>query len=248
MCTWPSTSCWSRSIRLSRCGLPALLAVLAGCAVPVEQVREDSPAPLPAASYVQAARQGARVYEIVPQDSLLLVRVGRAGRAQRLGHEHAVASETLAGFVELGDDPTTARADIAFALRELVVDKAEYREHFALDTEPSPDDIAGTYSNMLKVLEPSTYPWATIRALVLSVDGADLQLGASVTLHGATAEYLLPARIRIENDRLTADVSGTIRHSDFGVEPFSAMAGLLRVADELAIELHLVGRRLKRNQ
>lgn len=228
--------------------MPALLAVIAGCAVPVEKVPESSPAPLPAESYLEAAAAGAPVYEVVSQQSLLLVRVGRAGRAQRLGHEHAVASENLSGFVEFGDDPATARADIAFPLRELVVDKAAYREHFALDTEPSADDVAGTYSNMLKVLEPSAYPWATIRALVASVDGDDLQLGVSVTLHGTTAEYLLPATVRIDDDTLIADVSGVIRHSDFGLEPFSAMAGLLRVADELAIELHLVGRRLSQDR
>jgi len=230
---------------LLRASLPVLLAVVAGCTTPVERVPEKTPAPLPEASYAEAARQGSVVYEILPQESLLLVRVGRGGRAKRLGHEHAVASEDLAGFVEYGDDPDRARADIAFPLRGLIVDKPAYREHFALDTEPSAEDIAGTYSNMLKVFEPSSYPWATMHAEVASIDGDALQLGVSVTLHGATAEYLLPASISVEDGWLVADASALIRHSDFGVEPFSAAGGLLRVADELTVELHLVGRRLR---
>jgi len=171
--------------------------------------------------------------------------VGRGGRAKRLGHEHAVASEDLEGFIEFGDDPAKARADVAFPLRELVVDKPEYREHFALDTEPSADDIAGTYTNMLKVLEPSAYPWATLQAWIAAADGDALQFAVSVTLHGATMEYLLPASVSVDRGTLVADASTIIRHSDFGVEPFSAAGGLLRVADELAIELHLVGRRFR---
>lgn len=156
-----------------------------------------------------------------------------------------MASENLSGFVEYGDDPARARADIAFPLRELIVDRPEHRMHFALDTEPSADDVAGTYTNMLKVLEPDAHPWATMRALVASADGTELELAVSVTLHGATAEYLLPARISVVGDRLTADADAVIRHSDFGVTPFSAMGGLLRVADELEVELHIVAGRIR---
>ena len=218
--------------------------MLAGCVAPIQVVPERSPAPLPEDNYRERARQGAAVYEVLPTESLLLVHVGRDGRAKRLGHEHAVASEDLAGFIEFGADPAAARADIAFPLRELVVDRAEHRAHFMLDTEPSEDDIAGTYTNMLKVLEPEAYPWATMRALVASSDGDTIQLAVSVTLHGVTAEYLLPARIDVSGDRLVAETDAIIRHSDFAVAPYSAAGGLLRVADELAIELRIVAQRI----
>lgn len=237
-------SSWNRPIRFLRPWLPVLAAVCAGCAAPIEVVPELSPAPLPAGTYREAARAGAPVYEILREESIMLVRVGRAGRAKRLGHEHAVASEHLVGFVEFGGDPATARADIVFPLRELVVDNPEHRAHFALDTDPSEDDILGTYGNMLKVLEPDTYPWAAVHLRIASVDGDTLALATSVTVHGMTVEYLLPARIRVDGNRLTADADAVVKHSDFGLEPFSAAGGLLRVADELEVELHVVARRI----
>ena len=188
-----------------------------------------------------AERAGSAVYRILPAESLLLVHVGRGGAMQRLGHEHAVASEDLQGLVAIGAEPATSRADIVFPIRNLVVDRHEYRQRLALDTEPSADDIAGTYTNMLKVLEPELYPWATMQAQIVSMDGNQATLSVSVTLHGSAFEYLLPVELYIDRERVEVSGSTTIRHSDFAIAPFTAAGGLLRVADELGIEFHLVG-------
>jgi len=207
-------------------------------------IDETSHAPLPEASYIEAARAGRDVYRIVPHESLILVRVGRAGRMQRFGHEHAVASEDLQGFVEIGGDLNAARTDLAFPLRNLVVDKPIYRERLQLDTEPSDDDIAGTYTNMLNILEPALYPWAKINAVIVSGPIGQPQLNVSVVLHGTAFELLLPVHLETLGDRLIASGSAVIRHTDFGLDPFSAAGGLLRVADELAVEFRLVGNRI----
>jgi len=228
--------------------LPVLFTVivaLGACAPPVEFVRESTQAPLPVASYVEAARRGAIVYEIVADQSLMLIHVARGGRMRRLGHDHAIASEELEGYVETGGDPAGSRADIAFPLRDLIVDKPEYRDHFALDTEPSADDIANTYANMLKVLVPDNYPWATMHARIVSEDGEATQLNVSVSLHGATKDYLVPAQLRIEDNRLVADARAVIHQSDFGIKPYSVAGGILRVADQLVVEFHVTGRRLR---
>jgi len=217
---------------------------IAGCVRPVEMVEESSRAPLPEASYRTAAGNGADVYRVLPGESLILVRVGRAGRMQRLGHEHAVASEDVQGYIEVSDDPGAARADLAFPLRNLAVDKPLYREQLSLDTEPSADDIAGTYTNMLKVLEPALYPWAEIRARLASGPMERPELAVAVTLHGTAFDYLLPVDLDIRGDRLTVSGTTTIRHADFGLEPYSAAGGLLRVADELDIEFRITAARL----
>jgi len=222
----------------------AAAIALAGCVRPVEMVEESSRAPLPEASYTTAAQSGAAVFRVVPAESLILVHVGRAGRMQRLGHEHAVASEDLQGFVEVADDAGGGRADIAFPLRNLSVDKPDYRERLSLDTGPSDDDIAGTDINMLKVLEPALYPWATIHAGFASGPMERPELAVSVTLHGTAFDYLLPVDLAISDDRLTVSGTATIRHQDFGLEPYSAAGGLLRVADELDIEFHITADRL----
>lgn len=218
------------------------VAALAACTQPVQRVEEQSTAPLPEASYAVAARAGAAVFRILPKESLVLVRVGRSGPMQRLGHEHAVASEDVQGLVQLSDDPAASRADIVMPLRNLLVDQPEHRAKLGLDDGPSAEDIAGTYSNMLKVLEPALYPWAMVHARIADEASGASVLGISVTLHATSHEYLVPVEFSVTEDRLAVRGQLTLRHSDFNLTPFAAAGGLLRVADALDIRFELAGR------
>jgi hypothetical protein len=203
-------------------------------------VDETRPPPLPEANYAAAARAGAAVYRIDPQRSLILVRVGRSGKMQRLGHDHAIASEDVHGFVAIFDDLPRSHADVVFPLRNLLVDKAEYRDRLGLDTEPTAADVAGTYGNMFKVLEPDSFPWAAMEVRFVSGSLESPQLSITITLHGQSFEYLLPATIEVTRNRLAVSGEAVLRHSDFALEPYSAAGGLLRVADELNVEFQLV--------
>lgn len=217
------------------------LLVLAACAGPPAAVVEETTAPpLPEASYAQAAHDGAAVYRLVPQDSLILVHTYRTGTMKRLGHDHAIASENARGFVEIGDDPAVSRADVVFALRGLLVDEAQYRDHLALDTTPSASDIAGTYTNMLKVLEPARYPWAAMQARIVSLEEQAAMLNVSITLHGNMREYRVPVELSVSDERVAVRGKTSLSQTDFGLEPFAAMGGLLRVADKVTIEFHFV--------
>lgn len=216
------------------------LVLLAACAretIPV--VEETSPSPLPAASY-EAAAAGAQVYRVLPGKSLLLVHVGRDGAMKRLGHDHAIASESLQGWVELADDPNASRADLALSIRSLIVDKPAYRKRLGLDTEPTQSDIAGTYTNMLKVFQPALYPYVQVHARFASAQTQPPQLVVSVALHGTSFEYLLPVQMTVSEDELVVTGEATIRHADFAVAPFRAAGGLLRVADAMDVEFRIV--------
>ena len=213
--------------------------LLVGCTESAIKTDEATTAPLPADSYVGAA-DDSRVYRIDPQRSVVLIRTGRSGPAARLGHDHAIASESVAGFVEIHNDPNQSRADVAFAIRELIVDKTEYRDQLQLDTTPSETDIAGTYTNMLKVVPPDEHPWITINATIAEPG----TLAVAVTLIGRTVNYLVPATIESTSDNASVRGSTTIRHEDFGLSPFSAVGGLLRVSDELEIRFDITAERL----
>ncbi len=232
------TSC--RLHRLLATLIPGLLAH-AAIAQTFPAAEEPPAPPLPEASYAAAARSGATVYRILPQESVILVRVGRAGFLKRLGHDHVVASEDVQGLVAFGDDPSVARADLAVPLGKLIVDKPEYRERLGYDTQPSAANVAGTYTNMLNVLEQGLYPWVEVNARIASPDAVRPMLNVAITLHGTTFEYRLAVDLEIDDKRLVVSGCATIRHSDFGLKPFAAAAGLLRVADEIEIEFRLVG-------
>ena len=224
--------------------LPFIVA-LTGCAQP-ERLPDAPTRPLlPEDSYIEAARRGAAVYRIQTPESRLLVRVGRAGPMKNLGHDHVIASEDIEGLVMLHDDPAASRADLLVPLQRLVVDKAEYRAQLGVEGEVSESAIDGTTSNMQdKVLESAIYPWAQISARFASAQSDPPTLSISVTLHGTAFEYLVPVDLKVEPGRLVINGEMTLRHTDFGLTPFSAMRGLLRVADELELQFALVARPL----
>ena len=213
--------------------------LLAGCSDTIRQTDEASLAPLPSESYLRVAGDS-RVYRIDPQRSVIIIETGREGPAARLGHDHAIASESIDGFVEVHADPAQSRADLAFAVRELVVDKSEYRDRLGLDTEPSASDIAGTYTNMLKVVPPDAHPWVTINATIAEPGMLDV----AVRLAGRTVNYVVPATIESDGQRAKVTGATTIRHEDFGLSPFSAAGGLLRVSEELGIRFDVTAERI----
>ena len=232
---WQSKPAWA---------LPLLLA-LASCAQP-EQAPDATGRPLlPEDAYMEAARQGAAVYRIQTPESHVLVRVGRAGRMKNLGHDHVIASENIEGLVMLRDDPAASRADLLIPLQLLIVDKSEYRTQVGMEGEVSETAIDGTSSNMQdKVLESAIYPWVQVSARFASAQSDPPTLNVSVTLHGAAFEYLVPVDLQVEPDKLVISGDMTMQHEDFGLTPFSAAGGLLRVADQLELQFMLVARRI----
>jgi hypothetical protein len=223
-----------------------LLLALAGCAQP-EQAPDVTTRPLlPEDTYLEAAREGAAVYRIHTPESYALVRVGRAGRLKNLGHDHAITSEDIEGLVMLRDDPAASRADLLIPLQSLVVDKPEYRAQIGLEGEVSESAIDGTSSNMQdKVLESAIYPWVQVSARFVSAQSDPPTLSVSVMLHGATFEYRVPVDLQVEPDRLVVKGELTMQHEDFGLTPFSAAGGLLKVAEQLDLQFVLVAHRLQ---
>ncbi len=223
----------------------ALVLLLGACTQPrPETTVAPGAAPLPAGFYADAEARGGQVYRIVPEESLVLVRVGRAGPLKRLGHDHVVASEDVEGFVLWGADASQSRADLALPLAKLLVDKPEYRVAAGLDAEVSDSAIADTTANMQgKVLESATWPWAQISVRFADALTDPPTLSTSITLHGTTSEYVVPVRIERTDERLTVAGTLTIQHSDFDLQPFSAAGGLLRVAEDVGLEFTLSARR-----
>ena len=85
-----------------RVAMLAGAVMLAGCAVqPLRPTAGPggSPAQSPDDFYRQAARAGSAVFAIDPADSLLVIEVRRGGSLAKLGHDHAIASHNVRGYV-----------------------------------------------------------------------------------------------------------------------------------------------------
>jgi polyisoprenoid-binding protein YceI len=216
--------------------IPALaaLCLLAACSqMPPPAARPD-PAPVAAAAAPPAppASIGPQL-EIDTARSLIVATVRRGGVLARLGHDHVVASHAITGTVA----PQANRADFTFRLDEMKIDEADLRRVAGLEKQPSADAIEGTRHNMLtKVLDAQRYPLVH----VLAERGAPGQpLQVAITLHGVTRKLAIPAELREENGIITVQGTVKLKQTDFGLTPFSVMAGALAVEDEMELRFDL---------
>lgn len=224
------------STELRQAAVIAGVLLLSACAGPVSQeppVEIGRPADFPEQEYRQAAARGRAVFRIDPASSLVVVDVYRAGSLARLGHDHVVASHDVRGYL-LPDAP---RADLYVELDRLVVDEPALRAQAHFDTQPSPEDIAGTRHNMLgRVLDAAHYPFARIGVADVERNGHDASASVSITLHGETRTTRVPLRIETTPDDMIVSGSLTLRQTDFGIVPLSVLGGAIQVKD--AIDLH----------
>jgi polyisoprenoid-binding protein YceI len=225
-------------MRLKISVLP-LLALLTACGHPLAPPVPPAPGPATGPDpYRAAAAAGEAVYAIEPDASLLAVTVRRAGLMARLGHDHVVASHTLAGHAA----PGLGRADVSFRVDQLTVDEPQLLRDAGIDTRPSPEAVEGTRHNMLgPVLDAQHYPVVTLHA-ERSVDGNG-PLRVAVTLHGVTRWLELPAAVQVDAHQVTAQGTARLKQTDFGITPFAVGGGLLAVDDELVVRYHIVARR-----
>jgi len=197
------------------------------------------PAPGPAAepgAYRAGAAPSVATYAVDPQASLIAVTVRRAGPLARLGHDHVVASHTLAGQVAAG----SGSADLSFRLDQMSVDEPQLLRDAGIEKQPSVQAVEGTRTNMLgAVLDAQRYPLVTLHA----ERQADGTLNVAITLHGVTRSLALPATVRIDAAQVSASGTARLKQTDFGITPFSVGGGLLSVQDELEVRYHIVARR-----
>ena len=183
----------------------AAAALLAACATRVAApptVPAGAPAEFPAAYYQGILARGAPVFRIDPARSLVVIVVRRGGSLTQFGHDHVIASHDVAGYIA----PDEGRADLYVPLDALVVDEPALRSEIGLDTQPSPDDIAGTRRNMLeKVLETDRYPYATIAVSDRPASGGSQPLRVAIGLHGTTRTVEAPVQYRSAGEEVTRD-------------------------------------------
>ena len=194
------------------------------------------PAPVAATAPTAATAPAGPVLHIDSASSLIAVTVRRGGILARLGHDHVVASHTVSGTVT----PSQNRADLQFRLDQLIVDEADLRQIAGLDKQPSADAIDGTRHNMLsKVLDAERYPLVQMHVERISNAQA---LQVSITLHGVTRTLAIPASIREENGSINVKGNVNLKQTDFGITPFSVMAGAMAVQDQMELRFDLTAR------
>jgi len=237
----------------SGCKIRLLGALFLACLLAACPTRPP-PAPLPvrAAPPPQPiAPHTGKPYDILAAQSLLTVRVYRGGALASAGHNHLVASHTLAGTIYVPGEALKTSFEVRIAVAELTVDEPELRaEESGGDFPPEVPQSAreGTRRNMLgpALLDAADYPELVLRAVRLEQAAAaapgELTAWMDAQVRDQHRTISVPVAWQLAGDTLTVTGEAALKQSELGLTPFTALMGALAVQDEMRVRFRIVAR------
>jgi len=221
--------------------------VAAGCApapppgIPPRPAVNEPPG-FPSQRYEAGYAEGGQVYRVVPRESGVRIRVYPAGPlADERGHKHVAASRKVQGYVFVADEAEGSRADLFLPVHSLQVDRPEDLSAIGWHSELTPAQKRATRRNMLgPVLKAGTYPFVEISVRARKADLPAATLESRITLRGVEQALRSKAAVQLDRDRLRAVGAFRLQQTAFGIEPFSAMGGLLTVRDTIEVSYRVV--------
>ena len=225
------------------------LLLLVGCTSPGDiSPQHKTPSDFPESIYSEYSQAGSgTVYKVDSAASEILVTVRRGGIMASLGHDHIVASHDLQGYIFLDKSSSqnpSCRADFYAPIANLEVDNIELRRAAKLPTTPSAKDIAGTTSNMLKSVEAGEFPFARLHSsdCLKALSGEYSEV--TFNIHGVDQKRNIAIAVEeVSEDKIILSGEFAVLQSDFGIQPFSIMNGLIKVEDKLELSYKIIARK-----
>lgn len=181
------------------------------------------------------------VYRVNPTDSYIHVYTDTAGPLGRFSHKHMVAITRIQGQVSIS--PEGQSAHLVVRPENFLVDDDSERARAADPEfrEPVSRDIqTGTKRNMLggRLLDEQHYPEIEVTVQLERLSSSPL-LDVSVDILGEKRSLQVPAILQVDEQRIGVTGYFELRHADLGLQPYTAMGGLLRVADQLRVQFEI---------
>ncbi|WP_149359172.1 YceI family protein [Lolliginicoccus suaedae] len=160
----------------------------------------------------------------------LAVRTSRAGVGARVGHDLVIgAAEWSARVIVPPSGPGDATIAATIQTGSLAISAATG------GVKPmSGSDRRTTEKNMRGVLDPRAFPTATFASTSITIDGTTLRVDGDLALLGAARPVTLTGTI---DESGQVEVTAQVRQSRWGITPFSAFLGALRLADDVTVAI-----------
>lgn len=166
----------------------------------------------------------AGVYALGPENATLSVRTGRVGAAAAAGHDLLLHVTSWRATLDVGA-ATTIVAD---------VDAGSLRVQYGTGgMQPLGDDDKANIEQTIddEILRRTAI---TFRSTAVEADGDVLHVRGDLTLAGATHPLAFDVSTGPDGS-LSAKLA--LRQSDWGIKPYTALFGALKVADDVEIAL-----------
>jgi polyisoprenoid-binding protein YceI len=172
-------------------------------------------------------------YRLGPENGRLLLRTGREGLGSKVGHDLTIEVTDWSGQVDV---PESGPADATVTAR-LELGSLTVREGTGGAKPLSDNDRRDIEATARRTLGVDRHPTATFESqeVVAEADRGGTVRG-TLTLHGTTA----PVQVRVTElapDRYHG--RAVVRQTAYGVKPYSAFLGALKVRDEVEVQIEV---------
>jgi polyisoprenoid-binding protein YceI len=171
-------------------------------------------------------------HDLGPSSGPLLIKTGRSGLGRRVGHDLTLEATRWSGELTADpDDPANSAVTVTVEPASLRVVEATGGVMPLTDADRA--EIAKTIRG--KVLHTDAHPSITFRSTAVEGTPESFTVTGDLTIMDVTRPVTISGRL--EGDRLTGGT--TVVQSRWGIKPYSALFGQLRVADEVQVEFDL---------
>ena len=177
-------------------------------------------------------------YEFHPAESRFTVQAFATGLLAALGHNPTFAIREFSGTLEF-DPQAPASASLALSI---------VAASLALTDRVKPQDLDEIETTMRRdVLETEAHPRVTFRSTRIAADRiADtwhrVRIAGLLALHGVERSHEIEAQLRTSDGRARLNGETSLSLSDYGLKKVSALAGTIKLKDEVRFSFELVGR------
>jgi polyisoprenoid-binding protein YceI len=188
----------------------------------------------------QPALAASRTFSLDSKASSVQAHVGKTGIGSFAGHEHLILAPSLQGDVNADfDDLSSSTVEVLVNARAMTVSE-----------EGEPEGDAPKVQQAMRgpnVLNVARFPLIRFRSREvsgkkISATSYELRVQGELSLHGMVKPIVLPLKVEVQGDTLTADGKISLKQSEFGIKPTTAAGGLVQVEDDVPLALHIVAR------
>lgn len=167
-------------------------------------------------------------YDLGPATASLHLHTTSEGTMARMGHNLTLRVEDWDGVLIVGDGPGNCAVRMSARLNSLRVVDA----HGGMKPL-SEEDFRRVEKNAARILEVEKHPKLSFASTVVSGDWERGRIAGELAFHGQQ----LPETFDIERqDDGSYRLSGRISQVRYGLKPYSAMMGALRLGDSVMIK------------
>jgi polyisoprenoid-binding protein YceI len=186
-----------------------------------------------------AAKTDVVRYGLSADQSTFTVQAFSEGLLSAFGHDPAIAIRDFTGEVEFVPGIFEAASLKVTVNGNSLAVTGEMKEKDRLELERTMRD---------EVLEVEKYPEIVFLSTNISTNRLAegpyrARIIGDLTLHGVTQKSLITAEVTVTGDSLRAKGEFSLKQTDFGIKPYSAAGGTIRLKNELKFSYDIAARK-----